>query len=92
MTQISWTRHAIQDLDRLHAFLKMVSPAAAAKTVQALVKAPNLLISNPRMGERLDVFEAREIRRLLVARYEIRYEISKDNLYILRIWHTREER
>ena len=92
MIKISWTRRAVQDLDRLHEFLKIVNPVAAAKTVQSLVGAPHVLISNPRMGERLEEFDPREIRRLLIARYEIRYEVSKSNLFILHIWHTREER
>ena len=38
------------------------------------------------------LFEPREVRRLLVGRYEIRYEIQDSTVYILRLWHTREER
>ena len=92
MIKISWTRRAVQDLDRLHEFLKIVNPVAATKTVQSLVSAPHVLVNNPRMGERLEAFELREIRRLLIARYEMRYEVRESNLFILRIWHTREER
>jgi plasmid stabilization system protein ParE len=92
MVKVAWTHHAVQDLGRLHEFLKVVNPTAAAKILQNLVKAPNAIIGNPRMGERIEAFESREIRRLLVARYELRYEIRDATLYILRIWHTREER
>lgn len=92
MVKVAWTRRAVQDLERLHGFLKIINPTAAAKILQSLVKAPNALIGNPRMGERIEAFESREIRRLLVARYELRYEIKEATLYILRIWHTREER
>lgn len=92
MIKISWTRRAVQDLDRLHEFLKIVNPVAATKTVQSFVSAPHVLVNNPRMGERLEAFEPREIRRLLIARYEMRYEVRESNLFILRIWHTREER
>ena len=92
MVKVAWTRRAVQDLERLHGFLKIINPTAAAKILQSLVKAPNALIGNPRMGERIEAFESREIRRLLVARYELRYEIKESTLYILRIWHTREER
>ena len=92
MVKVAWTRRAVQDLERLHGFLKIINPTAAAKIIQSLVKAPNALIGNPRMGERIEAFESREIRRLLVARYELRYEIKDATLYILRIWHTREER
>ena len=92
MVKVAWTRRAVQDLERLHGFLKIINPTAAAKILQSLVKAPNALIGNPRMGERIEAFESREIGRLLVARYELRYEIKEATLYILRIWHTREER
>lgn len=92
MVKVAWTRRAVQDLERLHGFLNIINPTSAAKILQSLVKAPNALIGNPRMGERIEAFESREIRRLLVARYELRYEIKESTLYILRIWHTREER
>lgn len=92
MVKVAWTRRAVEDLGRLHEFLKVANPTSAAKILQSLVKAPSALIGNPRMGERIEAFESREIRRLLVARYELRYEIKDATLYILRIWHTREER
>lgn len=90
--RIFWTRHASQDVGRLHEFLKLVNPNAATKTVQQLLKAPHVLLENPRLGERLEGYEAREIRRLVIARYEMRYEIQESTIHILRIWHTREDR
>lgn len=63
---------------------------AAARTVQQLTAA--LLLTNPRLGERQDEFEPRDARRLLVGGYEIRYEIAGGTLYLLRLWHSREER
>lgn len=47
---------------------------------------------NPRVGERLDEFEPHEIQRIQVGRYELRYETAQATIYILRLWHTREER
>lgn len=49
------------------------------------------LVEQPRIGERLDEFEAREVRRILVGKYEMRYEIRETTIYILRLWHTRED-
>ncbi len=37
--------------------------------------APASLAVNPRIGEKLDEFDPREVRRILVGKYEIRYEI-----------------
>ena len=64
----------------------------AIKAVRALVKAPDTLLSNPRIGEQLFQFVPSEVRRILVGQYEMRYEIADDTIYILRLWHTRERR
>jgi len=60
--------------------------------VQALTKAPTILLNNPRLGEQLFQFEPREVWRILAGQYEIRYEIQDETMYVLRLWHTREER
>ncbi|MGK5045960.1 type II toxin-antitoxin system RelE/ParE family toxin [Janthinobacterium sp. GB4P2] len=49
-------------------------------------------MTNPHIGERLEEFEEREIRRILVGRYEVRYEIEASTIYVMHLWHTREER
>ena len=53
---------------------------------------PLRLIDYPRIGEKLEEFQPREIRRLLVGQYEVRYELMNDTIFILRLWHTREKR
>lgn len=83
---------ALSDLARLYEFLAPANAPAAARAVQALVKAPVILLSNPRIGEQLFEFAPREVRRILVGQYEMRYEIQKSTFYILRLWHTRESR
>ena len=90
--QLKWTSKALADLARLHDFLAPVNRSAAARTVQSLTAAPTNLLTNPRIGEKLDEFEPREVRRILVGHYEMRYEIQESTIYLLRIWHTREER
>ncbi|MCV2219552.1 type II toxin-antitoxin system RelE/ParE family toxin [Thauera sp. Sel9] len=90
--QIKWTGKAFSDLTRLYEFLAPVDKLAAARTVQALTKAPSTLLTNPRIGEQLFQFDPHEVRRILVGRYEMRYEIQGGTIYILRIWHTREDR
>ena len=60
--------------------------------MQALTKAPTALLTNPGVGEQLSEFEPREVRRLLVGHYEMRYEIEESTVHILRLWHTRGDR
>ena len=90
--ELRWTSKALSDLVRLHEFLALVNKAAAARTVQTLTAAPIKLSVNPRIGERLEEFGPREVRRILVGQYELRYEIVGSTVVVLRIWHTREER
>ncbi len=90
--ELKWTNKALSDLVRLYEFLTPVNQQAAAHTVQALTKVPGKLLMNPRMGEQLLEFESHEVRRIIVNHYEMRYEIQESTIYILRLWHTREER
>ena len=89
---LKWTSKALSDLARLFEFLAPVNKPAAARAVQALTAAPLRLLEQPRIGQRLDEFAPREVRRILVGHYEIRYEIDRTTIYILRLWHTREDR
>ena len=90
--KLKWTSKTLSDLARLYEILAPVNKSAAVSTVRSLTVAPNRLLEHPRIGERLDEFEPREVRRILVGRYEIRFEIRKSIIYVLRIWHTREDR
>ena len=90
--RIQWTSKGSADLVRLHAFLEQVAPDAAARIVQQLARAPNRLIDYPRIGEKLQAYEPREVRRIIVGPYEMRYEIAAGTIFILRLWHGRENR
>ena len=90
--EVKWTRKALSDLVRLYDFLALVDKRAAARTVQSLTAVPIRLLEHPRIGEELEEFEPREVRRILVGHYEIRYEIQRSTIYVLRLWHTREDR
>ena len=90
--EVKWTSKALSDLTRLYDFLAPVNKVAAVRTIQSLTAALETLLAHPRLGEKLDQFAPREVRRILVRHYELRYEIQADIIYILRIWHTREDR
>ncbi|MCW7548065.1 type II toxin-antitoxin system RelE/ParE family toxin [Photorhabdus sp. P32] len=89
---LKWTSKALSDLERLYEFMAPINKQASAQVVQSLTKAPAVLLTNPRLGEQLYAFDPREVRRLLVGGYEMRYEIQGSIIYILRLWHTREDR
>lgn len=90
--KIEWTARASDDLVRLHGFLASVAPDAAAKMLQSLARAPLRLVEFPRIGERLDAYAPREVRRITVGSYEMRYELTGKRIVVLRLWHMRQHR
>ena len=89
---LRWTTSARADLVRLHEFLDQVNPQAAALAVQQIVAGARRIPGRPRLGARLREFAPREVRRILIGDYEIRYELTERDVFLLRIFHTREDR
>jgi plasmid stabilization system protein ParE len=89
---LKWTRSARADLVRLYEFLNPVNGLAAVRLVRQLIAGTKRIPAHPRLGTRLPEFEPREVRRILVADYEIRYEIAGTDIFVLRIFHVREDR
>jgi plasmid stabilization system protein ParE len=89
---LRWTHAAYADLRRIHEFLEPVNPSAAVQAVRLVAARVRRIPAQPRLGERLPGFGDREVRRVLVRGYEVRYEVSGANLVVLRIFHTREDR
>ncbi len=90
--RIRWTRKASSDPVRLHEHLRPVAPETAARVVQQLARAPGRLLAHPRIGEKLDAYAPREVTRIIVGSYELRYEIAGAEIFVLRLWHSRESR
>ena len=90
--KLKWSNEAVADVARLYDFLAKVNPTAAARTVQTLTFAPRRLLDRPQSGRQLDQYLPREVRRIIVGNYEVRNELVDLSVYILRVWHTREER
>ena len=90
--RLRWKSKALGDLARLHAFLADVNPQAAARSVLTITSAVKKLTDNPRLGHRMEEFDPDEVRRIIAGQYEIRYSIDGDTIYVVRLWHTREDR
>lgn len=90
--KVRWTNKSLADLTRLYEFLEPFNSVAARRIIQSLTQAVKKLSENPRIGIQLNEFSPREVRRIIVIKYEIRYEILDDDIYILRLWHSREHR
>ena len=89
---LRWTASARADLVRLHEFLEPVNPRTAVQAIRHLVAGAKRIPGRPRLGQRLREFAPREVRRILIGDYEIRYELTVRDVFVLRIFHTREDR
>ena len=90
--KLQWSNEAVADVARLHDFQATVNPTAAARAAQTLTLAPRQLLERPQSGRQLDQYLPRQVRRIIVGNCEVRCELVGSNGYILRVWHTREER
>ena len=89
---LRWAQAGYADLRRIHEFLEPVNAMAAARVVRAVASRVRRIPAQPRLGEKLAGFENREVRRVLVQRHEVRYESAGSDIYVLRVFHTLEDR
>ena len=89
--KLIFSEASVRDLERLREFIADHSPDAAQKIARRLHDAILRLKNNPQIGRPVPDFPG-EMRELIFGKYVVRYEIRKDILYILRIWHGRENR
>ncbi len=90
--EVKWTESGHRDLMRLHEFLASVSKRSAQRALQQIVREAKLLQDHPLIGSVLYVYAPREVRSVIIGEYELRYEVTVTSLYVLRIWHTKEDR
>lgn len=90
--KLKWSNEAVAMLRVSTTFWPKMNPAAAARAAQTLTVAPRQLLDRPQSGRQLEQYLPREVRCIIVGNYEMRYELVESTVFILRVWHTREER
>jgi len=83
--KLQWSNEAVADVARPHDFIAKLNPTAAASTAQTLTAAPRRLLDLPQSGRQLDQYLPREVRRIIVGSYEMRYELVESTIFILRV-------
>jgi len=90
---LKWSETALADLQRLRQFIEPHNPEAARRAAEVLKKGATILIDHPGLGRRLDGRHDREIAIPFGKRgYVMRYRLDDDDIVILKIWHTLEDR
>jgi plasmid stabilization system protein ParE len=90
--RLQWSSPALADLKRFYAFLAPVNRNAAKRSIAAIRAGARKTLQHPRLGERVEEVAGCEVRKLFIDRYELRYEVTTDEIRVLRIWHMREQR
>ncbi len=92
--KIIWLPDALEDAQRLRAFLKNKNPIAATRAGHALQAGAKQLIRFPEIGRPMN--DSTDRRELFIAfgagSYVLRYIIDKQNIAIIRVWHSKEQR
>jgi plasmid stabilization system protein ParE len=89
--KLIFSRAAVHDLVRLRDFIAHHSPEAAQRVAQRLRETIQRLVDTPQIGRPVANMPG-EIRELIFGKYVVRYEVRQQYLYILRIWHGKEDR
>ncbi len=84
---------AINDLNRLRAFIAKHNPEPAQKIAQSLLASIEQLKKFPTMGKPVKLSPDPEaFRDLFTRHYTVRYMQSNGHIVVLRVWHHREDR
>ena len=89
--KIRYSPEAIDDLQRLVEFVEDKNPFAARRIAINLQEGVDKLKRFPRIG--LPVLKAsdpEQVRDLYISNYTVRYLIADEIIYVLRIWHNKE--
>ncbi len=90
---IHYSVEAIADLERLRAFIEIKNPGAAAEAAHSIIKGISKLKVHPLLGKAVPKApDPESIRDLIINNYTVRYLFVSHRIYILRIWHHREDK
>ena len=91
--KIIYSQEAIADLIRLRKFIAIKNPQAAQKVAKSIRKGISQLRTFPYLGIEVEQAPNPEmIHDLIIGNYIARYLIHAKQIYILRVWHHKEER
>lgn len=93
MFEVIWLPAALHDLDQQFDFINEKNPDAASRAVRAILNAGISLSRSPERGTTLAGTKQRKIRVFFGKYgYILYYRIEKQQVYILRVHHGRENR
>ncbi len=93
MPRLIWSAHALEDVARLHAFLKPKNPDAAARAVKAIRHGIRMIAAHPQAGRPVDSMPP-EFREWPIefgnGGYLAKYRYDGGDVLILAVRHRKE--
>lgn len=89
--EIYWTRKAKDDLERIYRFACQYNRHHADTILDRLIEGVGKLAIHPALGVLQVRYEPREVRKILFDDYEVHYELRGSDIYIVDLWHTKED-
>jgi len=89
--KVKYSPESIEDLQRVLDFVEVKNPYAAQRIAIGLQEGVHRLRQFPEIG--LPVSKApdpEKIRDLYVGDYTLRYLLTEEVIYVLRVWHNKE--
>lgn len=91
--KVSYAPESIGDLKRLRAFIEIKNPLAAERIATSIKKGIRQLKTFPYLGvEVLQAPDPELVRDVVLGNYIVRYLIRSNEIYVLRVWHHKENR
>jgi plasmid stabilization system protein ParE len=89
--RVKYSPESIDDLQRVVEFVENKNPFAARRIAIDIQEGVERLKQFPQIGlPVLNALDPEKIRDLYVDRYKVRYLSTDEFIYILRIWHSKE--
>ena len=88
MVKVVWTEIAIDDLRLIHEYISKDSKLYADRFIEKLIERVDQLESFPKSGRVVPEFAIETIRELIEGNYRIVYEISTEQISIVRVHHS----
>ena len=88
---MSWTHR--NDLERVNEFIAIKNQKAAERIINKLIDGIKNLLQFPDIGIHVkDSPDLDSVRDVFILDYHVRYLKLKKGIYIVRIWHQKEDR
>ncbi len=89
--KILWTGPALDDLREIRDYISLDKPEAAKKLAKTIREKVLRLQDHPLSGRIVPEMAELGYREVIVAPYRIVYEVQKNRVVILRVWHGKRE-